>query len=94
MALRLKTDYQGIDADYWKIVNMRVDYRSQTSILDLALYFSEDTRRENIKNVLLIKQFVFHSLDMDRQEQYNQIKAPVLNEKKGNTNVFAEAEDC
>jgi len=94
MALKLKIDYCGIVADYWKIINMRSDYRTNTLILDLALYANQEAREKNIKNVLLVRQFVFSSPDMDREEQYKQIKEPILDDKKKNINEFANAEDC
>lgn len=105
MALRKATVFKGIEADYWKIINLQSAIASDETYVTLGLYKDQAAREENIGNTLCERVFRFEGLDYTRETAYAKIKESKMSEAAGiegeegyiapvETNEFVNAEDC
>lgn len=79
MALKLLENYKGISAEYWKILDFSYNARNNTTSVNLALYFSEETRKEGKENFLKMEHFYFEG-ELKREDIYTKIKESKLEE--------------
>lgn len=96
MALLLDKTHFGVVCNYWKITNVRIDYKAERTIVDLSLYKDASTRTANINNILYRKEFIFAEIEEDRSELYAKIKEPVyvtIDDEEVQANEFVDAED-
>jgi len=79
MALNKTTDYKGIDAEYWRIINTRTNYRGEeadtTTIAILGLYLNRDSRDVNIHNEISTRELIVSGGDLNRADIYALAKA-------------------
>jgi hypothetical protein len=106
MALQLDEEYKGFVANYHRITDVRVDYKTSTTNVELSLYKDKAERDEDSNNVLtksrlrIPKLVPIGSTDDLRAELYAEIKDLVtgieLDEESGqHTEIkkYAEAVD-
>ncbi len=96
----------GITGNYWKILQVNIDYLNSTSHVTIALYVDEEARAAG-KNPLAEQQsfnwqgeeFPFGSSDLSAEDvnplkvAYAKIKESVLDAEGEKTNFFGNAED-
>lgn len=99
MALKLKRNYKGIDADYWKITAIKEDYVKDTTLVRVHLYISQDARLDNINNYLPVSlDRSFSGVNNSRAGVYKKLKEPNIKfnphtQKEEETNIFVAATD-
>jgi hypothetical protein len=76
MALQLEQNYKGIQANYWKIIYLKYNAISGITTATLALFFSQETRQEDIANRLEEKEFQFKG-NFNIEQSYLKIKESV-----------------
>ena len=77
MALRKKTNFKGIDAEYWKIFSIGFNAFENITTISMGLYLNLETRNENINNFLDVKIFSFQG-EYTRPQAYEKIKESKL----------------
>lgn len=101
MALKLKTIYNGYEAEYYVILQLLSDKSSAKTGVVLALYKDEATckiidkhnRRIGLTYFLLKKTHMVDGNGLTFQQAYEALKLPkIINGV--NTNPLTEAEDC
>lgn len=109
MALKksIKVNGWNITADYWKIVQVNIDYLNKQSHVVLALYLSQEDRTNGDKPLPESRsfdwsgdEFPFDLAVLSEEGEnsvkvaYEKIKESKLNDEDVETNFFADAEDC
>jgi hypothetical protein len=92
MALKLQTNFKGLTAEYWKILRVDHDYKTNQVVVRLALYKDQATRETNIDNFLDMRAFIFDDGDLTREELYPKIKESKIVDG-AETNEFVKAID-
>lgn len=101
MALKLKTDYKGFQAEYFSIVRVLSDKSSLKSIVSLALFKDEQTSKEvdtegvrvGLKKVLTSQNKIVSGINLPLADIYTALKAPKL-VNGVNVNPLTDAIDC
>ena len=92
MALQLNENFKGIQANYWRIRKEVVDTITNKVTIRLSLYKDKSTRLMNVNNFLKEEVFEFDGSDNTREDIYELIKQPVLEDGE-NINKFVDATD-
>ena len=79
MALKLATVYKGVDADYWKILEIQSNFRTSQTWVTIGLYRSEETRQESENYILDQKVFTIDGVDHTRATAYEELKVAEFN---------------
>lgn len=75
MALQKDADYSGITCNYWKILNLSVDYVDGVTTALLGLYKDADTRTSDVSNIVTTHHVWASGLFETRDSMYPQCKA-------------------
>jgi hypothetical protein len=93
MAIKLQRECKGISAEYWKILKMEYSAVNGKTVVNLALYVSQETRNSGINNWLDSTSFIFEG-SLSLAEAYVAIKASQLDVNGIESNPFINAIDC
>jgi len=93
MSLEKETDYFGVKANYWKIIDSKNDYIRGITHCSLGLYLNTLARSESIGNVLKRYNVQLIGVDLTREQIYALMKVSKLQDGK-ETNFFVDAIDC
>ena len=90
MALKKKVTIKGYPAEYWKIIELRLDtIRNRTKIV-VAVYKDRDTRLADVENYLEKYRYRKKELIYSIEQAYTYLKT--LEEYETATDVFEETE--
>lgn len=73
MALKLKTNYKGASAEYWKILSLNFNALENRTTVMLGLYINKDVRDSNAENFLVREPIILEG-EFTRETAYPTIK--------------------
>jgi hypothetical protein len=86
MALQLGSDFKGISANYWKIIDYHVDDLLGKTYVTMGLYVSSATRSASKFNLLKkLDPIPMAGIDLTRAQIYDNLKK---------LDIFKSAKDC
>lgn len=74
MALIKKTNFKGIDAEYWKIITLIEDFITNKTKVIMGLYVSRQARLINGINFVKRETFEIEDIDLDREQTYEKLR--------------------
>ena len=92
MAIQKEQKFKGIIANYWKIILCKYNAISKRTTVTMALYFSKETRDEDVANRLEEKELQFDE-EITLENAYSKIKESVLGTRVVSPAVFKLGED-
>lgn len=74
MAIKLATNFKGVNAEYWKILETKDTLLKGETEVILGLYLNAATRQLDVKNILDVRVVKLKAVDLARADIYSQIK--------------------
>lgn len=62
MAIQKETQWKGLTASYWKIIDVKVDYQRGHTTTTVGLYANKEAREQDVQNYLTKYQYVFQKI--------------------------------
>jgi hypothetical protein len=92
MALEKEKTIKALSLNYWKVINVRVNYVTGKTEVTLGLYGDADCRADSASNFYHCESVTFDGVDHTRADLYGFIKMSVIVDEQ-ETNFFVDALD-